>query len=74
MDPEKAHQTVQENQREFLMRLLKRAVKYEVLGTDEVIAYFQRMAILKLSMKTAEQVFANTAQQKNRLAVPSCHG
>jgi len=51
VDPEKAHQTFRSKKAKenFLWEIAKSELeaKYEVLGTDEVIAQFQRMAILK---------------------------
>ena len=51
VDPEKAHQTFRskKTKENFLWEIAKSELeaKYEILGTDEVIAQFQRMAILK---------------------------
>ena len=51
VDPEKAHQTFhsKKTKENFLWEIAKSELeaKYEILGTDEVIAQFQRMAILK---------------------------
>lgn len=51
VDPDKAHQTFRskKTKENFLWEIAKNELeaKYEILGTDEVIAQFQRMAILK---------------------------
>lgn len=51
VDPEKAHQTFRSKKTKgnFLWEIAKSELeaKYKILGTDEVIAQFQRMAVLK---------------------------